>query len=112
MIRRPPRSTLFPYTTLFRSHFDRGPADLRSRGGENFLQKLACKRFKQVGFLKRQTENRGLTTSSRPPFLHCCRLMFFDFFTKAYAPVSLRLFAVVHYACGAMYLLRSLCGHF
>src|SRR3989475_3003638 len=28
MIRRPPRSTLFPYTTLFRSrplHFDRGP---------------------------------------------------------------------------------------
>src|SRR5258708_18637039 len=22
MIRRPPRSTLFPYTTLFRSHFD------------------------------------------------------------------------------------------
>src|SRR6266508_5861803 len=36
MLRRPPRSTLFPYTTLFRSHFtagfcagvdgDRGPA--------------------------------------------------------------------------------------
>src|SRR3712207_7556052 len=26
MIRRPPRSTLFPYTTLFRSH---GAADLR-----------------------------------------------------------------------------------
>ena len=24
MIRRPPRSTLFPYTTLFRSEFDRG----------------------------------------------------------------------------------------
>src|SRR5258708_13329188 len=24
MIRRPPRSTLFPYTTLFRSVFDRG----------------------------------------------------------------------------------------
>src|SRR3989442_10233606 len=24
MIRRPPRSTLFPYTTLFRSHHDRG----------------------------------------------------------------------------------------
>src|SRR2546422_7613547 len=26
MIRRPPRSTLFPYTTLFRSHFARPPA--------------------------------------------------------------------------------------
>src|SRR2546430_16822348 len=25
MIRRPPRSTLFPYTTLFRSHPDRAP---------------------------------------------------------------------------------------
>src|SRR2546428_9474041 len=25
MIRRPPRSTLFPYTTLFRSHGDLGP---------------------------------------------------------------------------------------
>src|SRR5437868_12649262 len=26
MIRRPPRSTLFPYTTLFRSRGQRGPA--------------------------------------------------------------------------------------
>src|SRR5947199_819669 len=26
MIRRPPRSTLFPYTTLFRSHLGSGPA--------------------------------------------------------------------------------------
>src|SRR5258708_24516999 len=25
MIRRPPRSTLFPYTTLFRSHLDNAP---------------------------------------------------------------------------------------
>src|SRR6266545_3894649 len=27
MIRRPPRSTLFPYTTLFRSHDPHGPAE-------------------------------------------------------------------------------------
>src|SRR2546429_5205270 len=27
MIRRPPRSTLFPYTTLFRSHLGRGQVD-------------------------------------------------------------------------------------
>src|SRR5574341_415897 len=27
MIRRPPRSTLFPYTTLFRSHLHRPAAD-------------------------------------------------------------------------------------
>src|SRR5256885_8055173 len=29
MIRRPPRSTLFPYTTLFRSHPQRSPHDAR-----------------------------------------------------------------------------------
>src|SRR2546426_4899750 len=32
MIRRPPRSTLFPYTTLFRSGFGSGNAE---RGGES-----------------------------------------------------------------------------
>src|SRR3712207_7834528 len=32
MIRRPPRSTLFPYTTLFRSEV-RGPGPARADGG-------------------------------------------------------------------------------
>src|SRR3712207_8354665 len=32
MIRRPPRSTLFPYTTLFRSRFP--DSDYRERGGD------------------------------------------------------------------------------
>src|SRR5205809_4527356 len=32
MIRRPPRSTLFPYTTLFRSQFKKGPDPRRARG--------------------------------------------------------------------------------
>src|SRR3712207_7373526 len=31
MIRRPPRSTLFPYTTLFRSHGSSAPAQTRDR---------------------------------------------------------------------------------
>src|SRR2546430_7398628 len=31
MIRRPPRSTLFPYTTLFRSRFPAGPYGLGVR---------------------------------------------------------------------------------
>src|SRR3712207_7155056 len=31
MIRRPPRSTLFPYTTLFRSVLEHGAADRRDR---------------------------------------------------------------------------------
>src|SRR5687767_15212795 len=38
MLPRPPRSTLFPYTTLFRSRLERGPggrrrAPVRGRGG-------------------------------------------------------------------------------
>src|SRR3712207_7759519 len=43
MIRRPPRSTLFPYTTLFRSVIDRRigvrieEGRLQDRGGENDL---------------------------------------------------------------------------
>src|SRR5688572_31971435 len=49
MIRRPPRSTLFPYTTLFRSTLDakdlmsedhalfRGTAGLYGRGGANHV---------------------------------------------------------------------------
>src|SRR5438270_8761717 len=32
MIRRPPRSTLFPYTTLFRSAWERAGADASSAG--------------------------------------------------------------------------------
>src|SRR5256885_12157309 len=38
MIRRPPRSTLFPYTTLFRS-LDQHAAQLRVNGGQQ--QRLA-----------------------------------------------------------------------
>src|SRR5258708_31571186 len=33
MIRRPPRSTLFPYTTLFRSSFAETVAAIRGQGG-------------------------------------------------------------------------------
>src|SRR2546429_5902413 len=36
MIRRPPRSTLFPYTTLFRSRPEHADGDLRRRGVARF----------------------------------------------------------------------------
>src|SRR5256885_5114603 len=39
MIRRPPRSTLFPYTTLFRSQFT-CPADQIGDSGEEFGNQL------------------------------------------------------------------------
>src|SRR5258708_14879380 len=41
MIRRPPRSTLFPYTTLFRSALAFGPKDSIGR-----CSGIACKRKK------------------------------------------------------------------
>src|SRR5689334_24662117 len=37
MIRRPPRSTLFPYTTLFRSYFGLMPEAIGKRLGYYFL---------------------------------------------------------------------------
>src|SRR5690242_21236168 len=39
MLRRPPRSTLFPYTTLFRSH-----ADLRAHDADARRRRLAHRR--------------------------------------------------------------------
>src|SRR2546427_7521984 len=58
MIRRPPRSTLFPYTTLFRSH--RGVrADPRARGAHSFLQRVSRR---AAGDLQR----RDRRAASRP----------------------------------------------
>src|SRR2546430_17461915 len=37
MIRRPPRSTLFPYTTLFRAHDRSGRSDEGVRGRDDFV---------------------------------------------------------------------------
>src|SRR2546430_7530461 len=49
MIRRPPRSTLFPYTTLFRSLVpagrDRGPAHATAQGNARVLGLAARERF-------------------------------------------------------------------
>src|SRR3712207_7724135 len=48
MIRRPPRSTLFPYTTLFRSEYQRllrlSPQELRDRvpGGDGAIERLVA----------------------------------------------------------------------
>src|SRR5258708_26288878 len=51
MIRRPPRSTLFPYTTLFRSHIRRGscapPSAAGSRGRETADEMRGTKRSEE-----------------------------------------------------------------
>src|ERR1039458_589960 len=70
MIRRPPRSTLFPYTTLFRSRWDgenlllgqlgRAFARLHGRlaGGVDRRQILAYRVVLDLGVLKRRLEFR------------------------------------------------------
>src|SRR2546425_7276832 len=54
MIRRPPRSTLFPYTTLFRS---RGAA--RHPGGGGFVQSDAVLLVQPRGLEPRRYRGRG-----------------------------------------------------
>src|SRR6266849_4413964 len=43
MIRRPPRSTLFPYTTLFRSYVDRSSPERTFRDAPHLLQFQAAR---------------------------------------------------------------------
>src|SRR5258708_29622265 len=58
MIRRPPRSTLFPYTTLFRSLDDASPGSavraavesVGSKGPVSFFNCLRAKRYPHLGF--------------------------------------------------------------
>src|SRR2546426_12443936 len=72
MIRRPPRSTLFPYTTLFRSHgADRGGHDRaleqRWRRGSHVYEQL-CRRLEQ-----RRSEEH--TSELQSPCNLVCRLL-------------------------------------
>src|SRR5437879_10478281 len=75
MIRRPPRSTLFPYTTLF-----------RSKGGEGFLHapRPGAVAFQQLVFVPGRSAVPGTKTSCRSeehtselqsPMYLVCRLL-------------------------------------
>src|SRR3989442_11648084 len=50
MIRRPPRSTLFPYTTLFRSHSNAATFERRST-----MKRIPLKRAWRLGMFGEQT---------------------------------------------------------
>src|SRR2546426_8678289 len=78
MIRRPPRSTLFPYTTLFRSPHE--PAfdakTLRERvgtTGEEHLELSGAGRFNQLGYEWRRSEEH--TSELQSPCNLVCRLL-------------------------------------
>src|ERR1041385_9279641 len=89
MIRRPPRSTLFPYTTLFRSHhdpeplergvLDSGPSSARSRSEEHTSElqsrlHLVCRLL-----LEKKHKNTPMLPASppaRPRASRCCGSLF------------------------------------
>src|SRR5256885_8362915 len=79
MIRRPPRSTLFPYTTLFRSLRDRAAARGRCGVGAAQVQRLeagACEAARVdagVGPEARRSEEH--TSELQSPCNLVCRLL-------------------------------------
>src|SRR3989449_10267945 len=67
MIRRPPRSTLFPYTTLFRSY----PLARRGRAGGLFLPHCVRERADFDGAARRvRADADGGRTTLPPPSRH------------------------------------------
>src|SRR3989442_12011576 len=78
MIRRPPRSTLFPYTTLFRSHVDpRTQPQVESVAeddlGAGRRQLLGRHRFHAAIGAHRRSEEHTSELQSRPHLV--CRLL-------------------------------------
>src|SRR5207244_6599819 len=73
-IRRPPRSTLFPYTTLFRSRIDALPDDVRN---ELRAHALLLERFgPQLGRPRVDTRSEEHTSELQSPdHLVCRRLL-------------------------------------
>src|SRR5258708_27724617 len=87
MIRRPPRSTLFPYTTLFRSHaFREGFADGRGASdneGQEAFSKLAAHHFADIEMERQRgdappawrTRSEEHTSELQSPDHLVCRLL-------------------------------------
>src|SRR2546426_3619632 len=76
MIRRPPRSTLFPYTTLFRSRLVHSrPGDAPSKGKiERFWRSLRGHLVDRLD-LKKVTRSEEHTSELQSPCNLVCRLL-------------------------------------
>src|SRR5256885_12310179 len=74
MIRRPPRSTLFPYTTLFRSHGPKGVGGLWVRKGTPLAPQLlgGGQEFEKRAGTERSEEH---TSELQSPCNLVCRLL-------------------------------------
>src|SRR5260370_38025638 len=71
MIRRPPRSTLFPYTTLFRSQDLPGLSVFARMQAAIGLRGLAQSQFRLLSDLVRGRKRRII----RQPNVHCCPVL-------------------------------------
>src|SRR2546426_6044458 len=72
MIRRPPRSTLFPYTTLFRSRFLKGRWRTSAAGTHMRVITEGFRTSTRVEVLKRSEEH---TSELQSPCNLVCRLL-------------------------------------
>src|SRR5689334_23401976 len=78
MIRRPPRSTLFPYTTLFRSHrIDLDPALSIEREHERFRRRYGneCLQVARAPALVIDDRSEEHTSELQSQFHLVCRLL-------------------------------------
>src|SRR2546422_8120330 len=76
MIRRPPRSTLFPYTTLFRSHAGRMPDEPGEQLGRHLRRDVRLAVAPQGHDRAARVQDRKSTTSELQSRLHLvCRLL-------------------------------------
>src|SRR2546426_12785904 len=76
MIRRPPRSTLFPYTTLFRSHqVVPLPPDQRDLFARRRHATIACGTRQRVDPLEAVVRSEEHTSELQSPCNLVCRLL-------------------------------------
>src|SRR5256885_10383035 len=91
MIRRPPRSTLFPYTTLFRS------LKPRARPGATFsCGSLRRTPARPTGRISRQDRSEEHTSELQSPCNPVCRLLLV---TRELAPAVQRFRKVEMHSC-------------
>src|SRR5437867_7801673 len=78
MLRRPPRSTLFPYTTLFRSRIaraERNPARFVEHAGLKRLEPAEIERDGEERPLAREVRSEEHTSELQSPYDLVCRLL-------------------------------------
>src|SRR2546430_5721117 len=90
MIRRPPRSTLFPYTTLFRSSFDiRHSADARSRSSPLQFRKGLIRFFQRLFASDRKSTRLNSSHSQISYAVFCLKKKTTFYFTYTHIPIYL-----------------------